>query len=132
MKRTPVNPWEWNIKMGFNQGEVVEGVNRQLFCSGQTAMDASGMPSHPGDMRAQINMSLNNLEAVLEKAGMNLGHIVRLGVHTLDVDEALRHFDLMAERFGPHNIAPPMTLLGVSRLAVDGLLFEIEATAMAE
>ena len=53
------------------------------------------------------------------------------GVYATDVDEALKNFDLMGMRFGPHQVAPPMTLLGVTRLAIPGLLFEIEATAMA-
>jgi enamine deaminase RidA (YjgF/YER057c/UK114 family) len=34
-------------------------------------------------------------------------------------------------RFGPAGVRPPMTLLGVSRLAVPGLMIEIEATAAA-
>lgn len=39
--------------------------------------------------------------------------------------------DLMGMRFGPHPVAPPMTVLGVTRLAIPGLLFEVEATAAA-
>ena len=48
---------------------------------------------------------------------------------TLGACRALKNFDLMGMRFGPHNVAPPMTLLGVTRLAIPGLLFEIEAVA---
>jgi enamine deaminase RidA (YjgF/YER057c/UK114 family) len=57
--------------------------------------------------------------------------VVRLGVFTTDVDQALQNFDLLGMRFGPLNCAPPMTLLGVTRLALPGLMFEIEATAVA-
>ena len=57
--------------------------------------------------------------------------MIKLGVYVTDVDEALKNFDLMGMRFGPHQVAPPMTLLGVTRLAIPGLLFEIEATAAA-
>ena len=131
MERTAVNPWDWSIKLGYNQAEVIEGARRQIVCAGQTAVDAMGAPLHPGDMRAQIGLALDNLEAVLQGAGMDLSHVVKLGVYATDVDAALQNFDLMGLRFGPHQVAPPMTLLGVSRLAVPGLLFEIEATAMA-
>jgi len=41
----------------------------------------------------------------------------------------MKHFDLFGARFGPVEAAPPMTLLGVTRLAIAGLMFEIEATA---
>lgn len=129
MKRTPVNPWSWSLKYGYNQGEVIEHSNRQLICAGQTAVDADGQPQHPGDMRNQITLALNNLEAVLQAAGMGVADVIRLNIFSTDVDEALKHFDILGARFGPAGTAPPMTLLGVSRLAIPGLLIEIEATA---
>lgn len=129
MQRTAINPWDWSLNLGYNQGEVIEGISHQLICAGQTAVDAHGAPQHPGDMRAQIALALNNLEAVLTQAGMGLEHVIRLGIYTTDVDEALKHFDLLGMRFGPVQCAPSMTLLGVTRLAIPGLLFEIDATA---
>ncbi|AXI47448.1 enamine deaminase RidA [Sulfitobacter sp. SK012] len=129
MKRTPVNPWDWSLKLGYNQAEIIDGPSRQLICAGQTAVDGEGNPQHPGDMRSQIALALDNLEAVLAGADMNLSNIIRLGVYATDVDEALKNFDLLGMRFGPIQSAPPMTLLGVTRLALPGLLFEIEATA---
>ena len=131
MQRTAVNPWDWSLKLGYNQAEIVNGSTRQLICAGQTAVDGEGNAQHPGDMRGQIGLALDNLEAVLTAAEMGLGDVVRLGVFATDVDEALANFDLLGMRFGPTGNAPPMTLLGVTRLAVPGLLFEIEATAAA-
>ncbi|MEM7614856.1 MAG: RidA family protein [Pseudomonadota bacterium] len=131
MKRTAVNPWDWSLKLGYNQAEVIEGATRQVTCSGQTAVDGEGTAQHPDDMREQISLALDNLEAVLKEAGMDLSNVTRLGVYATDVDEAMKNFDLMGMRFGPHQSAPPMTLLGVTRLAIPGLMFEIEATAAA-
>lgn len=131
MKRTAVNPWDWSIKLGYNQAEVIEGAARQVICAGQTAVDSDGSPQHPDDMRAQISLALNNLEVVLKGAGMDLSNVAKLGIYATDVDEALKNFDLLGMRFGSHGVAPPMTLLGVTRLAIPGLLFEIEAVAAA-
>lgn len=131
MKRTAVNPWDWSIKLGYNQAEIIEGATRQVICAGQTAVDENGAPQHAGDMRGQISLALDNLEAVLKGAGMDLSNVTRLGVYATDVDEALKNFDLMGMRFGPHQVAPPMILLGVTQLAIPGLMFEIEATAAA-
>ena len=131
MQRTPVNPWDWSLKLGYNQAEIIEGSSRQLICAGQTAVDGEGNPQHPNDMRGQIGLALDNLQAVLAGADMTLSNIIRLGVYATDVDEALKDFDLLGMRFGPIQCAPPMTLLGVTRLAIPGLLFEIEATAAA-
>lgn len=129
MTRTPVNPWPWSLNFGYNQAEVLEGISRQLVCAGQTSVDAEGSPQHAGDMRGQIALALDNLEAVLSGAGMGLADVTRLGIFTTDVDEAMKNFDLLGARFGPVDNAPPMTLLGVTRLAMPDLMFEIEATA---
>ncbi len=131
MQRTAINPWDWSLKLGYNQAELIENPSRQLICAGQTAVDDTGAPQHPGDMRSQIDLALDNLEAVLAGADMSLGNVIRLGVFVTDVDEALKNFDLLGRRFGPIQSAPPMTLLGVTRLAIPGLMFEIEATAAA-
>ncbi len=131
MERTAANPWDWSIKLGYNQAEIIDGATRQVICAGQTAVDENGAPQHPDDMRAQIALALDNLEAVLTEAGMDLSNVVKLGVYATNVGEALQNFDLMGMRFGPHQVAPPMTLLGVNELAIPELLFEIEATAMA-
>ena len=131
MQRTAVNPWDWSLKLGYNQAEIIEGNSRQLICAGQTAVDAEGSPQHADDMRGQIGLALDNLEAVLAKADMSLINVIRLVIYTTDVDEALKNFDLLGMRFGPIQCAPPMTLLGVTRLAIPSLLFEIEATAAA-
>lgn len=129
--RTPVNPWQWSLQFGYNQAERIEGAQRQLVCAGQTAVDGEGNPQHVGDMRGQLGLALDNLAAVLEAGDMGLANITRLRVYTTDVDEAMKHFDLLGMRFGPLQAAPPMTLLGVTRLALPPLLIELEATAVA-
>ena len=45
MERKAINPSSWSIKLGFDQGELIEGHQRQLVCSGQDAVDADGNPS---------------------------------------------------------------------------------------
>jgi len=129
MQRTPVNPWPWSLNFGYNQAELLVGASRHLVCAGQTSVDADGNPQHPGDMRSQIALALDNLEAVLNAADMGLANVVRLTIYTTDVDETMKHFDVLGSRFGSVGAAPPMTLLGVTRLAIPPLMFEIEATA---
>lgn len=130
MQRTTVNPWPWSLKLGYNQGEIIQDARRQLICAGQTSVDCDGIARHAGDMRGQISLALDNLEAVLRGAAMGLDNIVRLTIHTTDVEAALRNFDLLGARFGPAGAAPPMTLLGVTRLALPELMIEFEATAV--
>ncbi len=130
MKRTAVNPWQWSLQFGFNQGELVEGNQRTLFCAGQTALDENAKPQHEGDIRAQITLALDNLEAVLKEAGMTLSNVVRLTVYTTDVDAMIQNSDAMVGRLDGANVKPAQTLLGVARLAFPELLVELEATAV--
>lgn len=129
MERTPVNPWSWSLNFGFNQAEIIEGHRRLLVCSGQTATDADGTPQHAGDMRSQISLALDNLEAVLTEAGMTFANVVRLNVYTIDVDQTLMHFEVMGTRFSSAGVTPALTLLGITRLASPDLMIELEATA---
>lgn len=130
MERTAINPWQWSLQFGFNQGELVEGGTRVLFCAGQTSVDENGAAQHPGDMGAQITLAADNLEAVLREAGMTLANVVRLNLYTTDVDAFLANAGALAERTGAAGVAPPGTLLGVARLAFPELMIEMEATAV--
>nr|WP_243706027.1 RidA family protein [Micromonospora sp. KC721] len=131
VERVAVNPWTWSVEMGFNQGEVVSGHTRTLYCSGQTAMSSDGKPEHAGDMAAQLALSLDNLEAVLAEADMSLANLVRLNVYTTDVDLLFPHYGVLASRLGAAGVAPTTTMLGVTRLAIPTLMVELEGTAVA-
>lgn len=131
MERTAVNPWAWSVTMGYNQGELVSGHTRTLYCSGQAAMSGDGTPLHAGDMAAQLALSLDNLEATLAAAGMSLANLVRLNVYTTDVDLLFQHYGLLASRLGAAGVAPTTTMLGVTRLALPVLMVELEGTAVA-
>jgi enamine deaminase RidA (YjgF/YER057c/UK114 family) len=131
MERTAVNPWAWSTEMGYNQGELISGQARTLYCSGQTAMSGDGKPRHDGDMAAQLALSLDNLVAVLDEAGMALANLVRLNVYTTDVDLLFQHYGVLAARLGAAGVAPSTTMLGVTRLELPTLMVELEGTAVA-
>jgi enamine deaminase RidA (YjgF/YER057c/UK114 family) len=131
MQRTPINPVPWSIRLGFDQAQLIEGTRRQLVCSGQDAVDAEGNPQHPGDMAAQLELSLENLEAILADADMTLANVVRLNVYTTDFDELVNHWGRLTDRFGHAGGRFVTSLLGVTRLFTPELLVMLEATAVA-
>jgi enamine deaminase RidA (YjgF/YER057c/UK114 family) len=130
MERTAINPVSWSLKLGFDQAELIEGYRRQVVCGGQDAVDADGNPQHPGDMAAQLEMSLDNLEAILAAADMTLANVVRLNVYTTDLDELLKHWASLSDRFGASDGGFATSLLGVTRLVAPQLLVMLEATAV--
>ena len=128
--RTAINPWPWSVNLGFDQAQLIEGHQRQLVCSGQDAVDADGNPQHPGDMAAQLELAVDNLQAVLGAAGMTLANVARLNVYTTDFDELLKHWSTLTDRFGNSEPRFATTLLGVERLPAPQLLVLLEATAV--
>jgi enamine deaminase RidA (YjgF/YER057c/UK114 family) len=130
MERRIVNPWTWQEDYGFVQGHEVTGAERVLYCAGQTSVDENGAPLHEGDMAAQVNQALDNVEAVLREGGYTLADVVRLNYFVTDVDAFLEAGAAAgAARLGEAGCRPTSTLLGVARLAYPPLLVEIEATA---
>ena len=89
MERTPINPVSWSIELGFDQAELIEGHQRLLVCWAQDAMDADGNPQHPGDLAAQLELSRDNLEAVLAAAEMTLVNVVRLNFYARETNRLL-------------------------------------------
>lgn len=126
--RTAINPTSWSINLGFDQAELVEGHKRLLVCSAQDAMDADGAPQHPGDMAGQLELSLDNLQAVLAAADMTLANVVRLNFYTTDIGELFAHFHKVNDRF--ENSRYATTVLGVAQLPAPEFVVMLEATAV--
>lgn len=125
-----INPWTWQDQFGFSQAVAAPAGSRWIVCAGQAATDPDGGVVHVGDMRAQVGQAFDNLDTVLEKAGADLSHVVRLNYFTTDADGLLGAWDVVAERLGKAGIQPASTFLGVARLAFPDMLVEIEATAL--
>ncbi len=131
MERRSINPWTWQDALGFVQANEVSGEKRTLMCSGQTSVDANGAPLHAGDMAAQMDQALANLQTVLKQAGFSLSDVVRLNYFTTDLDGFMAAAPSGLRRLAEAKCRPASTLLGVSRLFHPTILVEIEATAVA-
>ena len=130
MERRAINPWAWQEQFGFAQAIDISDAKRTLLCSGQTSVDDEGNPVYPGDMAAQINKALDNLETVLREAGLGLSDVVRLNYYVTDVNAFLEAYesDTMS-RLSQAGCRPAVTLLEIAQLFLPEVLVEIEATA---
>lgn len=113
----------------YSQGVVVRG-GRTLYSSGQIALDpATGALVGEGDVRAQTERVLDNLQAVLEAAGMGFGDVVRAGIFLADMGDFAAVNELYGQRF---STAPPArSTVEVARLPKD-VLVEIDVVAVAD
>ncbi|MBT8142059.1 MAG: RidA family protein [Gammaproteobacteria bacterium] len=137
MQRTSINPVDWGLQFSMDQGEIVEGTSKHLRCSGQVSVDPAPDTElgfavvSPNDIRGQMQHSLRNVDAILEKAGMEKANIVALRFYTTDIDGFLANYDVYAEWIAPAGTRPPQSLLGVNRLVLPELMVEIEIEAAA-
>ncbi len=131
MIRRVFNPWSWQDQFDFSQAIETRGAERIVYCAGQVSADDDGSPLHPGDMEAQFNCALDNLETVLAQAGMKLSDVVRLNYYVTDVPAFLEAVPKVGVRLKAAGCKPASTLLGVACLAMPEVMIELEATAAA-
>jgi 2-iminobutanoate/2-iminopropanoate deaminase len=99
-----------------------------VFVSGQVALDGEGRLVGPGDVIAQTRQVLENVKAVLAAGGATLDDVVKVTVFLANADDRPRVNEVRQAYFGANR--PASTLVEVSRLALAGLLVEIEAIAV--
>jgi len=130
MQRRALNPGTWQDRFDFSQAIEITDARRTVYCAGQVSHDGEGNPLHPGDLLAQFHQALDNLEVVLDRAGLALADVVRLNYYVTDVQAFLEVVPVVGERLKKAGCKPTSTLLGVVRLAEPEWMIEIEATAV--
>ena len=98
-----------------------------LFISGCVAIDVDGQVIAPGDAAKQSQVVHDYLKAALLAAGTDFGHVLKVTVFLTDVKDRNAVNEVRKQFFG--SPMPASTLIGVSALAVDGLVVEVEAVA---
>lgn len=131
MKKTIINPPTLARPVGFCHGVLVTG-GRLLFLAGQTGSNADGQITAPGDLVAQFEQTLRNLQTVVETAGGTMQDITKLNIFVRDRDDYLAHLKPLGtvhrSFFGTYY--PAMALFEVSRFFQNDTLVEIEGFAV--
>lgn len=124
-----IQPDGWKPAKGYANGMLAQG--RHLFVGGQIGWNGDQVfETH--DFIGQMEMALKNIRAIVEQAGGEVGHIVRLTWYVVDKVEYLERQREVGEVYrsvmGRH--FPAMTMVVVKGLIEDEALVEIEATAV--
>ncbi len=131
MKKQFLNPSTHSKPLGYTHVISVEGAGKLIFVSGQVAWDSQGNLVGQGDLAAQANKASENLVAALAAAGATPADIVKINTYVVNYKESDRTVIREArQRYFPTDNPPASTLVGVTALAVAGLLVEIEAVAV--
>lgn len=115
---------------GYSTAVITPGGGRLAFISGQGGQDRTGSLSR--DFGAQVSQAYANLGAVLNALGARPEHVVKLTVFVVDHDMSKLGVltETVTRMFGA--TLPAQTLVPVPKLAVDGMLFEVEAVVVLD
>jgi enamine deaminase RidA (YjgF/YER057c/UK114 family) len=133
MQKSIINPPELARPRGFSHAILTSG-GRLLFLAGQTASDAHGQISAPGDLLAQYEQVLRNHQTLLEAAGGKMQDIVKITIFIRDRDDYLAYLKELGQVhrsfFGDYY--PATALFEISRFFQDDALIEIEGIAVLD
>jgi enamine deaminase RidA (YjgF/YER057c/UK114 family) len=130
MEKKYLNPDTLMKPRGYTHIVTITGPAKMIFISGQVAIDKEGKLVGPGDLKTQIRQASANLKAALEAAGATPADIVKTNTYIVNYKQS--DYSAMREARGelfPDGEPPASTLVGVTSLAVDGLMVEMEAVA---
>jgi 2-iminobutanoate/2-iminopropanoate deaminase len=110
----------------YNQAIVANGM---LFASGQISIDpATNQLVHDGDVAAQTERVMQNLQAVLEAGGTSFANVVKTTIFLANMDDFATVNGVYAKYFDEAT-APARATVEVARLPKN-VLVEIDCTAI--
>ena len=122
-----INPPTMFSPPGFTHVVEVTG-GRTVYISGQIAVDQSFRIVGKDDFQAQAQQVFENLEAALTSVGADFTHVVKLNIFVVNMAD-LSLLREVRDRYVNTEHPPASTAVEIRKLALDGLLLEIEAIA---
>lgn len=115
---------------GFSHIVVSKGGNRIVHFAGQGGENKQGQLS--ADFSKQVAQAYKNLRIAMEAADVKPNQIAKLTTYVVNYDQSM--LDVMTaeivKTFG--KALPAQSLVPVPRLAIDGMLFEVDAVAVVD
>lgn len=126
-----LNPSAISKPTGYTHVVSARG-QRLIYISGQIAFNAAGELVGRDDLRAQITQVYENLKAALAGAGATFADVIKVNTYIVNYKPEYRPILAEVRRQYITESPPASTLVGVSALALEGLLVEVEAVAVTD
>ena len=130
-----LNPEGMYRNPAYSQVVTITGPHRLILIGGQNAVDAEGQIIGVGDLAAQTEQVLVNLEKALAAGGAGIEDVVKWTIllvqrdGVVDDHAAAQAFGVAMGRLGKLDHPPAITVVHVAGLAHPAFLVEIEALA---
>ena len=115
---------------GYSHAVIAKGGNSIAYIAGQGGEDHQGNLSL--DFAKQVEQAYKNLRIVLTAINAKPSQVTKINTYVVNYDQS--KLDVMTqyvrETFG--ETLPAQTLVPVPRLALDGMLFEVDAVAIID
>ncbi|WP_183262361.1 RidA family protein [Aminobacter niigataensis] len=115
---------------GYSTAVIVPGGAKMAYISGQGGQDSRGALSP--DFAVQVKQAYANLRSAIDALGARPDQVAKLTVFVVDHD--MSKLEVLTrnvkDMFG--ETLPAQTLVPVPKLAIDPMLFEVEAIVMLE
>jgi enamine deaminase RidA (YjgF/YER057c/UK114 family) len=114
---------------GYSHVASASANSSLVFVAGQGGSRIDGLLSD--DFRTQVSIVFENIALALKSKNLGMANIAKLTTLVVDYDEEKHHI-LIEEstKVWPDLKFPVNTLIPVQRLALNGMLIEIDATAI--
>ena len=116
----PIEPYGHAIRAG-----------NTLYLAGQVAFDEKNEIVGVGDPRVQAEQCWKNIELAVTAAGGTIANVVKIVLFLKDIRHAAHEVEVRGRLFQKGRY-PVCTMVQVGNLGLDGLLMEIDATAVLD
>ena len=125
-----INPDALNKNPAFTNVIVVTGQVKTVYVGGQDAVDASGNIIGKGDLQAQTEQVLKNIQTALAAGGAQVEHIVKWTMYIVQGQPLREGFAAFQQFWGGRPNPPAITAAFVAGLAHPDFLIEMDAIAV--
>lgn len=124
-----INPEGLFKNPAFSQVVTTQGAGKTIYIGGQNSVDANRNIIGKGDIGAQTEQVMKNLQVALEACGATFANLIKLTILIVQGQDLYNGFQASQKYLGTLKNPPAITGLFVAALAHPDFLVEVEAVA---
>ncbi|HQU55659.1 MAG: RidA family protein [Saprospiraceae bacterium] len=124
-----LNPEGLSKNPAFSQLVITQGYGKTIYIGGQNAVNAQREIVGAGDISAQTEQVMQNIQTALSACGATFENLVKLTIHIVQGQDLYQGFQASQKYLGNLKNPPAITGFFVAALAHPAFLVEVDAIA---